>query len=113
VRMRLNPEDHHQFENFTSGGIYLDFQQGQPQSISGEMISLATTTFSAIFPGLRGGAGGAKSGAKSGPGGSAAAAPKSKAAAPAAAPPELRRRPPPSRCRRPSSRSRSRCRRTG
>ena len=86
VRMRLNPEDHHQFENFTSGGIYLDFQQGQPQSISGEMISLATTTFSAIFPGLRGGAGGAKSGAKSGPGGSAAAAPKSKAAAPAAPP---------------------------
>ena len=51
VRMRLNPADHHQFENYTSGAIYLDFQQGQPQSIFGEMVSLATTTFSAIFPG--------------------------------------------------------------
>ena len=51
VRMRLNPADHHQFENYTSGAIYLDFQQGQPQSVFGELISMATTTFSAIFPG--------------------------------------------------------------
>ena len=50
VRMRLNPDDHKQFENFTSGGIYLDFQQTQPQMASGNMISLATTAFSAIFP---------------------------------------------------------------
>jgi len=35
VRMRLNPTDHHHFENYTSGAIYLDFQQGQPQSIFG------------------------------------------------------------------------------
>jgi hypothetical protein len=79
VRMRLNPDDHKQFENYTSGAIYLDFQQGQPQSISGEMISLATTTFSAIFPGPRSGRGGARGGA----GGSAAGAPKGKAPAPA------------------------------
>jgi len=89
VRMRLNPEDHRQFENFTSGGIYLDFQQGQPQSVFGEMISLATTTFSAIFPGPKSGASGSKSGAKSGgksaSGGSGSGASTGKAAAPAAA----------------------------
>ncbi len=87
VRMRLNPTDHHQFENFTSGAIYLDFQQGQPQSVFGEMVSMATTTFSAIFPGLKSGgsgAGGAKSGGKSGSGSSASGASKGKAAAPAA-----------------------------
>src|ERR1035437_4796876 len=85
VRMRLNPEDHKQFENFTSGGIYLDFQQGQPQSMFGEMLSLATTSFSAIFPGARSGAGGSKSGAKGGSSSSGRAASKSPAATPAAA----------------------------
>jgi hypothetical protein len=78
VRMRLNPADHKQFENFTSGGIYLDFQQGQPQSFFGEMLSLATTSFSAIFPGPKSAA---KAGAKSGSGSSASAASKSPAAA--------------------------------
>jgi hypothetical protein len=58
VRMRLNPTDHHQFQNYTSGAIYLDFQQGQPQSIFGEVVSLATTTFSAIFPGATKSSGG-------------------------------------------------------
>jgi hypothetical protein len=84
VRMRLNPTDHKQFENFTSGGIYLDFQQGQPQSVYGEMVSLATTTFSAIFPGAKSGASASKSGGKSGSSSSASAASKSPAAAPAA-----------------------------
>ncbi|MGD0773782.1 MAG: hypothetical protein ABSC05_13260 [Candidatus Solibacter sp.] len=87
VRMRLNPADHKQFENFTSGGIYLDFQQGQPQSIFGEMVSLATTSFSAIFPGPKSGSGGSssgsKSGGKSGSGSSGSGASKSQAAAPA------------------------------
>jgi hypothetical protein len=84
VRMRLNPADHQQFENYTSGGIYLDFQQGQPQSIFGEMVSLATTSFSAIFPGAKTGAkSGAKSGASSGASKSPAA-PAAAAAAPAA-----------------------------
>jgi hypothetical protein len=84
VRMRLNPDDHKQFENFTSGGIYLDFQQGQPQSIFGELVSLATTSFSAIFPGAKsgaGGSGGSKSGAKTS---STSAASKGKGATPAA-----------------------------
>ena len=92
VRMRLNPDDHHHFENFTSGGIYLDFQQAQPQSIFGEVISLATTTFSAIFPGPKrapGAPAASKSGSKSGSGSSSGSASKSKpetsAAAPAAA----------------------------
>jgi hypothetical protein len=80
VRMRLNPADHKQFENFTSGGIYLDFQQGQPQSFFGEMLSLATTNFSAIFPGAKSAA---KSGAKSGSSSAASSAPKSPAATPA------------------------------
>ncbi len=88
VRMRLNPADHQQFENYTSGGIYLDFQQGQPQSIFGEMVSLATTSFSAIFPGAKTGAkSGSKSGAKSGSSSGASkspAAPAAAAAAPAA-----------------------------
>ncbi len=84
VRMRLNPTDHHQFENYTSGAIYLDFQQGQPQSIFGEMVSMATTTFSAIFPGPKSGGGGAKSGGKSGSGSSASGASKGQKAAPAA-----------------------------
>jgi hypothetical protein len=75
VRMRLNPSDHHQFENYTSGAIYLDFQQGQPQSIFGSAVTMATTTFSAIFPGPKPAA---KAGAKG-----SAAAPKSQAAAPA------------------------------
>ena len=66
VRMRLNPSDHRQFENYTSGGIYLDFQQGQPQSVFGEVVTLATTTFSAIFPGPKSAPGGAKSGTKTG-----------------------------------------------
>jgi hypothetical protein len=83
VRMRLNPADHHQFENYTSGAIYLDFQQGQPQSVFGELVSMATTTFSAIFPGPKAGASGAKSGAKSGSGTAASGASKSQAAAPA------------------------------
>ena len=82
--MRLNPEDHKQFENFTSGGIYLDFQQGQPQSMFGEMVSLATTSFSAIFPGAKSAASGSKSGAKGGSSSSGSAASKSNAAAPAA-----------------------------
>jgi hypothetical protein len=83
VRMRLNPADHKQFENFTSGGIYLDFQQGQPQSVFGEMVSMATTTFSAIFPGPRGGSGGSKSGAKSSKSGSGSGSSGGKLAAPA------------------------------
>jgi hypothetical protein len=78
VRMRLNPADHKQFENFTSGGIYLDVQQGQPQSFFGELVSMATTNFSAIFPGPKSPA---KPGAK---GGSASAAPKSPTATPPA-----------------------------
>jgi hypothetical protein len=81
VRMRLNPEDHKQFENFTSGGIYLDVQQGQPQSFFGELISMATTNFSAIFPGPKSGASGSKTGAKSG---SSSAASKGAAPTPAA-----------------------------
>jgi len=85
VRMRLNPDDHHHFENFTSGGIYLDFQQTQPQSMFGEMISLATTTFSAIFPGPKTGAAAAKPGAKPASGTAPAAAPKAKPAAAAGA----------------------------
>jgi hypothetical protein len=85
VRMRLNPEDHKQFENYTSGGIYLDFQQGQPQSFFGEMLSLATTNFSAIFPGAKSAASGSKSGAKGGSSSSGSAASKSPAATPAAA----------------------------
>jgi hypothetical protein len=82
VRMRLNPTDHHHFENYTSGAIYLDFQQGQPQSIFGEMVSLATTTFSAIFPGPKRGPVAPKSGAS----GASAAASKGKAGAPAGVP---------------------------
>jgi hypothetical protein len=90
VRMRLNPADHQQFSNYTSGGIYLDFQQGQPQSIFGELVSLATTSFSAIFPGAKSGAGGSsgssgsKSGGKSGSGSSGTGASKSKGRTPAA-----------------------------
>jgi hypothetical protein len=85
VRMRLNPADHQQFSNYTSGGIYLDFQQGQPQSMFGEMVSLATTSFSAIFPGAKSAASGSKSGAKGGSSSSGSAASKSPAATPAAA----------------------------
>jgi hypothetical protein len=88
VRMRLNPADHQQFSNYTSGGIYLDFQQGQPQSVFGELVSLATTTFSAIFPGAKSGASASssasKSGGKSGSSSSSSGASKGKGATPAA-----------------------------
>ena len=84
--MRLNPDDHKQFESFTSGGIYLDFQQGQPQAVFGDMVSLATTTFSAIFPGpksesggSKSGSGASKSGAKSGSSGAGGSASKNSA----------------------------------
>jgi hypothetical protein len=89
VRMRLNPADHKQFENYTSGGIYLDFQQSQSQSVFGETISLATTTFSAIFPGSKAGAAknAGKSGAKSSSSSSSSGAAKSPGANPAAAAP--------------------------
>ena len=87
VRMRLNPTDHRQFENYTSGGIYLDFQQGQAQSVFGEMVSLATTTFSAIFPGPKTGAAAGKSGGKSGSSSSSSGTAKSQGAAPAAGAP--------------------------
>jgi hypothetical protein len=89
VRMRLNPADHKQFENFTSGGIYLDFQQGQPQSVFGETVSLATTTFSAIFPGAKSESSTSKSGSKSSASssGSKATAPKAGAAATSGATP--------------------------
>ncbi|MGP8247583.1 MAG: hypothetical protein ACLQVN_24110 [Bryobacteraceae bacterium] len=87
VRMRLNPADHKQFENFTSGGIYLDFQQGEPQSVFGEAVSLATTTFSAIFPGSKSGSSGSKSGGKSRSGSSGSGGSSGKAASPAGAAP--------------------------
>ena len=118
VRMRLNPADHQQFENYTSGGIYLDFQQGQPQSIFGEMVSLATTTFSAIFPGAKSGRADRRADRRAAP----RAVPAVRAVqlrkakrrlrqrARRPAPGPRRRRRPPYRCRRPSSRSRSRCR---
>jgi hypothetical protein len=76
ARMRLNDNDDRQFRNYTSGGIYLDFQQAEPVSLFGQVVSFATSTFSAIFPGPKkaasgaSGASGAKGGSSSGAGSS-------------------------------------------
>src|ERR1039458_8452103 len=67
VRMRLNPADHKQFENFTSGGIYLDFQQGQPQSFFGEMLSWRQPASALSFRGRRAGRASRRAVAKAGP----------------------------------------------
>ena len=52
VRMRLNDADDHQFRNYTSGGIYVDFQQsGAPASSGGFMDTLSgigSSLFAAI-----------------------------------------------------------------
>lgn len=64
VRLRLNADDNREFQNFSSGGIYLDFQQSQTtsspaNSSSGSevLVTLASSIFSAIFPNGNGGSG--------------------------------------------------------
>lgn len=66
-RLRLNDEDEAHFARFTSGGIYLELQQGQAAQSAAPasggqsgIIQLASSVFSAFFP--TGGAGGAKKG---------------------------------------------------
>lgn len=56
-RLRLNDQDESHFARYTSGGIYLEMQQGQaaqspPASggLSVGIIQLATSVFSAFFP---------------------------------------------------------------
>ena len=48
-QLRLNEADHKQFERYSSGGLYLDFQQHESNTEA--FSSLASSMFSAIFPG--------------------------------------------------------------
>ncbi len=66
-RMRLNADDDKQFRNYSSGGIYVDFQQSATQTPS-MLESLASALFSSISPRDPKGAG--KGGPGSGSGGS-------------------------------------------
>jgi hypothetical protein len=58
VRMRLNQADDATFRSYSSGGIYLDLQQGtaaqtetsSSQSMMQDVAGAATSLFSAIFP---------------------------------------------------------------
>lgn len=78
VRMRLNQADDATFRNYSSGGIYVDLQQGtaaqtetsSSQSMMQDVAGAATSLFSAIFPATKMGkevtAKAAKSGASKG-----------------------------------------------
>ncbi len=48
-QLRLNSDDHKQFKNYSSGGIYMDFQQHATNTEA--LSSLASSMFTAIFPG--------------------------------------------------------------
>lgn len=68
VRMRLNDTDNVKFKDYASGGIYVDLAQTTPQqSVWGDVETLASSVFSAIFPG-GGGNGGSSGGGKKGGG---------------------------------------------
>lgn len=71
VRMRLNDADNTRFKDYSSGGIYVDLQQGAPPqtSLLGDIETLASSLFSAIFPSSGGGKSSAKSSGGSDSGG--------------------------------------------
>jgi hypothetical protein len=48
-KLRLNPDDQKQFARYSSGGIYMDFQQHESNTEA--LSKLASATFTAIFPG--------------------------------------------------------------
>lgn len=48
-QLRLNGEDQKQFAHYSSGGFYLDFQQHESNTET--LTSLASSMFTAIFPG--------------------------------------------------------------
>jgi hypothetical protein len=51
VRMRLNDADNIKFRDYASGGIYIDLAQTQPPAgFLGDIETLASSVFSAIFP---------------------------------------------------------------
>jgi hypothetical protein len=72
VRMRLNQEDDAKFRSYSSGGIYIDLQQGATQaespssSMGQDLGTMATSLFSAIFPSTKEGKAAAGKAAKSG-----------------------------------------------
>jgi hypothetical protein len=78
VRMRLNQDDDAKFRSYTSGGIYIDLQQGATQtetsslSMVQDLGNMATSLFSAIFPSAGAGKSAAGKGAKSGESGAKA-----------------------------------------
>ena len=63
-RMRLNQDDDQKFKDYASGGIYVELAQATSTSVMGDVESLASSVFSAIFP--KSGKGGAGAGKKSG-----------------------------------------------
>ena len=73
VRMRLNQDDDAKFRSYSSGGIYIDLQQGATQtqtasstSMGQDLGNMATSLFSAIFPSTKTGKSAAGKAAKSG-----------------------------------------------
>jgi hypothetical protein len=70
--MRLNQEDDAKFRSYTSGGIYVDLQQGAAaetpasSSMGQDLGNMATSLFSAIFPSTGAGKSAAAKSAKSG-----------------------------------------------
>ncbi len=66
-RLRLNGTDETHFARYTSGGIYMEMQQGQPASagssnVGDTVAQVASSLFSAFFP--AGGGGGGKGASK-------------------------------------------------
>jgi hypothetical protein len=92
VRMRLNQADDATFRSYSSGGIYVDLQQGTSPaatastapSMASDFESTASSLFSAIFPATKMGkevtAKAAKSGGSKGSAGQPQASPAAKAA---------------------------------
>jgi hypothetical protein len=72
VRMRLNADDTKAFENYASGGIYWDMQQGTAGATPAaqpDFWSQASVMISAMFPSSGSGQGGKGGGSKGGGGG--------------------------------------------
>ncbi len=72
VRMRLNDSDDHQFRNYTSGGIYVDFQQSGAPASSGGFMDTLSGIGSSLFAAIGSDGGKGRAGAGSGKGKSAA-----------------------------------------
>jgi hypothetical protein len=77
VRMRLNDADDRQFRSYTSGGIYVDFQQSAAPASSGGFMDTLAGIGSSLFAAIGSESGKGKSGGGAGSSGSSSGKSKS------------------------------------